>query len=83
MKRKVIKIVLIAIPILLLVKCSGVVDDILGRQFPLNVNNDGNSIKVHVNDINNIDVKVEATYMSKKMRYCTSKCSIYKNILLF
>lgn len=69
MKRKIIKRVLIVIPILLLVKCSGVVDDILGRQFPLNVNNDGNSIKVHVNDINNIDVKVEATYISKK---CTT-----------
>ncbi|SPX81858.1 Uncharacterised protein [Morganella morganii] len=69
MKRKIIKRVIIAIPILLLVKCSGVVDDILGGQFPLNIRNDGNNIKIHINDIKDSEVRVEATYLSKK---CTT-----------
>lgn len=69
MKRKIIKWVIIAIPILLLIKCSGGVDDVLGSQFPLDVNNDGDSIKVHVNEINNIDVKVKAIYLSRR---CTT-----------
>lgn len=54
---------------LLLVKCSGVVDDILGSQFPLNTHNDGNNIKIHINDIKDSEVMVEATYLSKK---CTT-----------
>lgn len=61
MKRKIINIVIIAIPVLLLVKCSGIVDDILGSQFPLNVHNDGNNIKIHINDIKDSVVNVEAT----------------------
>lgn len=69
MKRKIIKTVIIAIPVLLLVKCSGIVDDILGSQFPLNVHNDGNNIKIHINDIKDSVVNVEATYLSKK---CTT-----------
>lgn len=69
MKRKIIKRIIIAIPVLLLIKCSGVVDDILGSQFPLNIRNDGNNIKVHINDIKDSVVSVEATYLSKK---CTT-----------
>ncbi|MET4862865.1 hypothetical protein, partial [Morganella morganii] len=45
------------------------VDDILGSQFPLNINNDGNSIKVYINDIKDSVVSVEATYLSKR---CTT-----------
>ncbi|OBU09378.1 hypothetical protein [Morganella psychrotolerans] len=66
MKRKIIKRGLIALPILFLIKCSGVVDDILGSQFPLNVNNDGNNIKIHINEIKNSIVKVEATYLTER-----------------
>ncbi|MBW5405837.1 hypothetical protein ACISK3_10775 [Morganella morganii] len=69
MKRKIIKRVIIAIPVLFLVKCSGVVDDILGSQFPLNIHNDGNNIKIHINDIKDSVVTVKATYLSKK---CTT-----------
>ena len=69
MKRKAIKIVLIAIPMLLLAKCSGIVDNILGSQFPLNIHNDGNSIKIHINDIKDSVVNVEATYITEK---CTT-----------
>ncbi|WP_413483523.1 hypothetical protein [Morganella psychrotolerans] len=66
MKRKIIKRVLIAIPILFLIKCSGVVDDILGSQFPLNINNDGNNIKIHINEIKNSIVEVEAIYLTER-----------------
>lgn len=66
MKRKIIKRVIIAIPILLLVKCSGVVDDILGSQFPLNIRNDGNNIKIHINDMKDSTVVVEARYITEK-----------------
>ncbi|HHN8347320.1 TPA: hypothetical protein ACRRXU_000127 [Morganella morganii] len=66
MKRKIIKRVIIAIPVLLLVKCSGIVDDILGSQFPLNIHNDGNNIKIHINDIKNSVVSVEAKYITEK-----------------
>lgn len=69
MKRKIIKSVIIAIPVLLLVKCSGIVDDILGSKFPLNINNDGNNIKIHINDIKDSTVKVKAVYLSQK---CTT-----------
>lgn len=68
MKRKTIKIVLIAIPILLLAKCSGIVDDILGEQFPLNINNNGNSVKIHFNKIKNTKIIIYA-------KYSTNKCS--------
>lgn len=66
MKRKIIKRVIIAIPILLLVKCSGIVDDILGSQFPLNIHNDGNNIKIHINDIKDSTVVVKARYITEK-----------------
>jgi len=66
MKRKIIKRVIIAIPILLLVKCSGIVDDILGSQFPLNILNGGNNIKIHINDIKDSVVSVEAKYITEK-----------------
>ncbi|WP_413483524.1 hypothetical protein [Morganella psychrotolerans] len=69
MKRKIINRVLIAIPILFLIKCSGVVDDILGSQFPLNVNSDGNSISIYINKIKDSNVVVEATYLTDK---CTT-----------
>ncbi|OBU09379.1 hypothetical protein [Morganella psychrotolerans] len=69
MKRKIIKRVLIALPILFLIKCSGVVDDVLGSQFPLNVNNDGNNIKIHINEIKDSAVKVKARYLSGR---CTT-----------
>lgn len=66
MKQKIIKTVIIAIPVLLLVKCSGIVDDILGSQFPLNISNGGNSIKIHMNDIKDSAVSVEAKYITEK-----------------
>ncbi|MET4862713.1 hypothetical protein [Morganella morganii] len=69
MKRKIIKRLIFAIPVLLLVKFSGIVDDILGSQFPLNIRNDGNNIKIHINDIKDSVVSVEATYLSKR---CTT-----------
>ena len=68
MKRKIIKRVLIALPILFLIKCSGVVDDVLGSQFPLNVNNDGDSIKIHINEIKDSTVKVKARYLSGRCK---------------
>lgn len=66
MKRKIIKCLIIAVPVLLLVKCTGIVDDFLGSQFPLNIHNDGNSIKIHINDIKDSTVSVEAKYITEK-----------------
>lgn len=66
MKRKIIKRLIIVVPVLLLVKCSGIVDDILGSQFPLNIRNGGNNIKIHINDIKDSIVKVKVIYLSQK-----------------